>query len=396
MANRKDVLFLCQFFYPQRISSAVLPFETARELASRGLSVDALVGGADVHAPKRETVDSVGITRLCYFHPKRGGLAGKLIGYLSFAIAALGSVRKIGRYRSVVVYTNPPVLPLAALLAKRRFGTKLIFVVYDVYPEIAVAVGAASPRGLLARCMNRLNRALYSEADCVIALTDEMRAYLLAHRPQLSAERIVTIENWATEAPQRAQQETERSEEMKVSYVGNIGPCQEFDTLLQAAELLREDSRIRFCIAGDGSKASALVQKIRRRNLPNVTFLGKPSEADLRDVLCKTDCAVIGLQKGMVGLCAPSKYYNHLRFGHPILAVAERESQMCREIRAADIGRCTAPDDGEALRNAIVELAENAELRAQMRSRAKALYRDNDPYTRAMDRYFTVVSALLS
>ena len=395
MSNKKDVLFLCQFFYPQSSSSALLPYETAKDLASRGFTVDALVGGAVRGIPKKETVDGVGVTRLRYLHPSRGGLLGKLIGYASFAFAALGSVKKLGRYRAVVVYTNPPILPLAALAAKRRFGTKLIFVAYDVYPEIAEAVGAISPRGLTARLMRRLNRALYRSADTVVALADEMREYLLAHRKELDPARIVTIHNWATGVQLDAPR-PEHQAPVVVSYIGNVGPCQELETLLGAASLLRQDDRVRFMILGSGSRMAALAQQIRNLELQNVQLCIDPDTQTIEEAFAQTDLAVIGLRAGLTGLCAPSKYYNHLQFGHALLAVADADSYLYKEIQSADLGRCAEPGDSARLYDGICELAENAPLRAEMGKRAKALYEKKYSKARAMEQYAAVIAAQLN
>ena len=63
---KKDVLFLCQFFYPEHNSSATLPFDTAKYLAAAGMSVDVLCGypkeySTDKNVPKREEKDGVNI-----------------------------------------------------------------------------------------------------------------------------------------------------------------------------------------------------------------------------------------------------------------------------------------------------------------------------------------------
>ncbi len=41
---KKDILIMCQYFYPEYVSSAVLPTELAVDLASKGWSVDVLCG----------------------------------------------------------------------------------------------------------------------------------------------------------------------------------------------------------------------------------------------------------------------------------------------------------------------------------------------------------------
>lgn len=44
MKEKKDVLFLCQYFYPEYVSSATLPYQTARVLVSAGFDVGVLCG----------------------------------------------------------------------------------------------------------------------------------------------------------------------------------------------------------------------------------------------------------------------------------------------------------------------------------------------------------------
>lgn len=68
---KRDILFLCQFFYPEYNSSATLPFDTARYLAQSGYSVGALCGypreyNASGKVPVRETKNGVSIRRLHY------------------------------------------------------------------------------------------------------------------------------------------------------------------------------------------------------------------------------------------------------------------------------------------------------------------------------------------
>ena len=68
---------------------------------------------------------------------------GRLVNYLSFTIAAMLHLFTLARYRVVIVYSNPPLLPWVAALAKQIFQTKLIFVAYDLYPELAIVAERA-------------------------------------------------------------------------------------------------------------------------------------------------------------------------------------------------------------------------------------------------------------
>ena len=106
---KKDILFLCQFFYPEYVSSATLPYDTAVALKKAGFSVDALCGypkeyAREANLPNRETVDGIGIHRLKYLQLGRTGFLSRLINYFSFTFMVLLHLGKISRYKSVVVY----------------------------------------------------------------------------------------------------------------------------------------------------------------------------------------------------------------------------------------------------------------------------------------------------
>ena len=103
MKEKRDILFLCQFFHPEYISSAQLPFDTARALAQAGFTVDVLCGEPKEYysgpkVSKKETVDGISIHRLSYLQPDRSHILGRLVNYFSFTAAVfahLGSLRNL-------------------------------------------------------------------------------------------------------------------------------------------------------------------------------------------------------------------------------------------------------------------------------------------------------------
>ena len=163
MKKKKDILFLCQFFYPEYISSAQLPYDTVLALQAAGFSVDALCGypreysdGADI--PTREEVNGIHIHRLKYIQLDRSGFLGRLVNYFSFTFMVLLHLFEIARYKAVVVYSNPPILPWIASWAKVLFGTKLVFVAYDLYPEVATRTGTLGEGSVICRLMDHINK----------------------------------------------------------------------------------------------------------------------------------------------------------------------------------------------------------------------------------------------
>lgn len=404
-STKKDILFLCQFFYPEYNSSATLPFDTAKYLASHGFTIDGLVGypkeySVDKHLPLEETVEGVGIKRIKYMQLGRVGMVSRLINYFSFTFRAWIKTSYLKDYKAVIVYSNPPVLPIVPIRAKKKYGTKFVFVAYDVYPEVAYASQSLTPGSTISKVMNWINKRLYSAVDCVVALTDEMKEFLLEKRPELSPERIVTIANWAHEKESKPDHEAYerfgyKDGQFVVSYFGNMGTCQDVETMMEAAELLKDDDRVRFLIVGHGNKKDAVEARIRERDLKNVQLLDFLTGKDFQQAVAISSCCIVSLERGLKGTCAPSKFYSYLQGGQPVLAVVEKDSYLAAEVEDERIGHAVEIGDGVGLKDAIIAMVGNPDECKAMGNRAKKLYEDQYAYEVAMRKYKEMIEQLL-
>lgn len=339
---KKDILFLCQFFYPEYNSSATLPFDTAKYLAKHGFSVGALCGypkeyNNDGNVPMKEIKDGVDIQRIKYIQLKRGSKIGRLINYFSFTFKAMLHIGKLKNYKSVIVYSNPPILPLVAVMANILFKTKIVFVSYDVYPEVAYASKTLNPGSLISKVMNKLNHQLFKRVAKVISLTDEMKDFLLENRKELTEDKVVTIPNWAHEKLIKPDKEAyDRfgydQDQFIVSYFGNMGTCQDMDTLMDAVEKLKDEENIKFLFVGHGNKVESIKETIKEKQLKNVQLLDFLTGKDFEQAVAVSSCCVVSLEKGSKGTCAPSKYYSYLQGGKPILGIVEEGSYLEEEI----------------------------------------------------------------
>lgn len=401
---KRDVLFLCQFFYPENISSAALPFDTAEHLASCGLKVGAVCGypkeyfkGENIQ--KKEIVSGVAIKRIKYLQLGRKNTYGRIINFFSFTLSTIFHIGALNKYRSVVVYSNPPILPIVAILAKKLFKTRLVFVAYDVYPEIGYASKSIKKGDLIDKVMNFINKALYKNADKVVALTDEMKQFLITNREGIKPENIVTIANWASE------QSVDKSDDLYtrfgyekdqfiVSYFGNMGTCQDVDTLLNAAKLMKDDDNVRFLIIGHGNKKENVRNFIQENGLSNIQLLDYLTEKDFEQAVAITSSFVVSLEKGLKGTCAPSKYYSYLQGGQPVIAIVEEGSYLAKEVDEERIGCYVAIGDAQALCKQIKMLYDNPDERKKMGERARALYLAKYDKPVAMKKYEDVIFEL--
>lgn len=395
---KKNILFLCQFFYPEYNSSATLPFDTAKYLASHGFSVGALCGypkeySKDKDIPLKETKDGVDIQRIKYLQLKRGSKIGRLINYFSFTFKALLHTGKLRKYKIVIVYSNPPILPIVAILANMLFKTKIVFVSYDVYPEVAYASKTLNPGSLISKVMNKLNQQLFKRVSKVISLTDEMKIFLLENRKELTEDKVVTIPNWAHEKLLKPDKEAyERfgynQDQFIVSYFGNMGTCQDMTTLMDAIEKLKDEKNIKFLFVGHGNKVDSIREAIKDKHLTNVQLLDFLTGKDFEQAVAVSSCCVVSLEKGLKGTCAPSKYYSYLQGGKPILGIVEEGSYLEEEITREKLGYVTHNLDSKTLIKYIKHMATNKEECVEIGECVRKIYCKKYTIEVSLNKYY--------
>ena len=402
MKKTRDILFLCQFFYPEYISSAQLPFDTVRALKADGFTVDVLCGypheyldGKDI--PVKEEIDGIRIRRLKYIQTGRAGFLGRLINYFSFTFMVLLHLLSIAKYKAVVVYSNPPILPWIASWAKVRFGTKLIFVSYDLYPEVATVTNTLREGNIICRLMNHINKCVFRRADGVVALSSEMREFILKHR-DISPEKVKVIPNWYEDRGEAERDLTdnrfrEAAGKFVVSYFGNMGTMQDMDTILGAIRELKEETDVYFLFAGHGNKMEKLKQIVSEEAIPNITIHDFLHGKDFQDALAVSDCALVSLEKGATGLCVPSKTYSYMMQGIPLLAIMD-DCDIVRDIESG-AGLWVRNGESAKMAEAIRQLKEDLPKQKTMRQNCREIYLKNYTTEICTKKYVTLFRNLL-
>jgi glycosyltransferase involved in cell wall biosynthesis len=371
------VLILNQFFYPEYVTASVLITQMAEDLAARGIGVDVLCGmpkeyleGAQ-RVPKRETYKGIAIRRVGYLQLSRRSKVGRLLNYFSFIASIALHFPKLLGYRLIVVNTMPPLLPLIPAVMNGLFGRKFAFVCYDLYPELAIRMGAIGRGSLIDRVMRFTNRRVYRRASAVVALGEEMKRYMLSSGLIADEDRVHVIPNWYDGGEEAFRQARRASEgPFNVVYSGNMGVCQDMDTILKCAERLRDRPDIRFIFTGHGNKADALKAEAGRLGLGNVTFHGYLMGREYEEMLASADCFVVSLEKGIEGLAVPSKTYSYLAAGRPVLAIIDRNTDIARMIELYECGFSMDNGDAEGMAGRILEMAEDGAAHARMAGNA--------------------------
>ena len=404
--NKDDVLFLCQYFYPEYITSAKLPFDIAQYLAKRGHTVGALCGYPKEYTfqydcPRSETVKNVSISRVRYFHVKRNRFLGRILNIVSFTMFSMSHVFRVRNYKCVAVISDPPILPIVSTLAKKLFGTKVVFIAYDVFPEIAIATKSIKPKGCFSSMMRLINMKAYKNVDKVVALTDEMKDFIAESRPGVTADQITVIPNWATEnlsrnpVPENYRIMDYNENQFVVSYFGNMGTCQDMDALLEAAKRLKSNKKIQFLFAGHGNKILPTLKFIDENNLDNIELWEFLDGERFEAAISVSSACVVSLEKGLKGTCAPSKYYTYLNMGSAVISIGETDSYISKEVVSEKIGFCVEVGDVDSLVKNLEYMSEHMEETNLMGSRAKRLSREKYDKKLSLSKYAEVIESVL-
>ncbi len=166
-----------------------------------------------------------------------------------------------------------------------------------------------------------------------------------------------------------------------VLYAGTLGRTHGLETVVEAATRLRGQGDIHFLVAGFGAKEEYIRNAIRSSHLSNVSLhhFSRPRWQQ-GETLAACDVGLISFMPGMAGVSVPSRMYNMMAAGRPIIAVTDSDSELAEVVREEEIGWVVAPGDSVGLAQAILQARQNPAALRAMGERAAVAARTK--YTR--------------
>jgi glycosyltransferase involved in cell wall biosynthesis len=378
------ILYVSHYYPPEMGAPAGRVSGLARQWAQAGHDVHVLTGFP--HHPTgvippgyrrafrrgflRENDSGVNVHRTWIFPAANRGKVRRSLNYASFMTsAALAGSLRLPR-PDVIIATSPQLLcAVAGRLLARRFRAPLVMEVRDLWPESLVAVGASGHRSLLVMGLERLARRMYRSAAHVVTITHAQREAVV--RSGVSPDGVTVVPNGVDEAFLHHAGAPPDSASFIVTYIGTLGMAHRLETLLEAADLLRDDERIRFRIVGEGARRQALEARARELQLTSVQFVGeRPRDEVPRWIAESHACAVLLRRTDVFLTVVPSKMLEIMAVGRPILLGVDGEARALLD--RAGAGVYVPPEDASAMARAIRRLQADAEGREKMGAGGRA------------------------
>jgi colanic acid biosynthesis glycosyl transferase WcaI len=405
----KKIIFLNRFFAPDHSATSQLLSDLAFYLAACGSDVRALTSRQRYDRPRAalpqtETIRGVAVYRLATTRFGRSTLLGRGLDYCSFYFSMWRAALALAERGDILVAkTDPPLLSVVAMKVARRRGLRLVTWQQDLYPEIATLLGLPFVKGPLGRGLARLRDRSLRAAEANVVVGDRMADRLRSRG--LSPDRIHVIPNWCNDEEIRPiarcdnplRREWGLAGRFVVGYSGNLGRAHEFDTVLGAAEQLRDEPSIVFLLIGGGNKFDELRRRVKERSLDGLfRFIPYQELAVLRYSLGVPDLHWISLKPELEGVIFPSKLYGIAAAGRPIIAIAAEDGEIGSLVRSYDCGVVIAPGDSGALAAALRDLSTDRCRLAAMGQRARQLLDSHFTRRQAFARWRALLSDITS
>lgn len=387
-------MILNQYYVPDVASTGHLLHELAVELASLGFEVEVLTGRPSYGPPDtwqacplREETEGVKIRRLRVARFDKNHLLGRAFNYLTFVVPLVLSVLIRSRKDTVYLYTtNPPFLGVigwfVSLIRRHNYVTLL----HDAHPQLGVWVGTFKKGSMIERVWMYVNKLKYKRTREAIVLCSAAKD-LVTNTYPISREHIHVIPNWADgedlhpidKSESRIAQEHGLLDDFVLLYSGNIGLYYDFDTVLDAAALLK-DEPFKLVLAGGGGKKDQVARIVKERKLTNVLMLPYQPFEMLNEALNACDASLVTIAEGIEGISFPSKLYTSLAVGKAIVALSEDWSELRTIVEDNDCGIWSALGDAQTLADKLRGLIHDRARARAMGERARVVF--DQGYTR--------------
>ncbi len=324
---------------------------------------------------------------------------GRLIAWWIYTLIAIWVSLFVEPADLLFMRTPPPTLGVVAAIVRHLRGSKVVLSVQDIHPDLAIESGIlTNPIGL--RLAQAFEKWVYAQASSIVVISEGFRKNL--EEKGVPPKRLTIIPNWVDTQfvkPYPKVNEVSRAlgldSKFVVLYSGTIttSSLESLRRVLAAAALLKDQDEVIFAIVGEGIYRDALQRLAEQMQLPNMIFLPFRPQDEVPFLFAAADIALVPLDSNKAQLSVPSKLYNLMSAGKPILGLARQDTEVAQVINGVQCGLVVDPDAPRAIADAILQLQKSASLREQMGANGRREVERNYNQDVVLRKYEDVIMA---
>jgi colanic acid biosynthesis glycosyl transferase WcaI len=381
------VLFLTSYFTPCAAANAFIMDWLARYLVAAGHSITVVTSMPHYDDNRiwpeyrgklvvREPRPHLDIRRVyVYLPPSKTNLVGRLLSYASFN-ALSTAVALVAHHYDVIFAPSPPLTNgFTAYLIGLLQGVPYIYNVQDVYPDVAITLGALTNRWAIV-AFRALEQFVYRKAAAISVISEGFRCSL--QRKGVPSSKLHVIPNFmdinfVRPLPRHNDFSREHGldDRYVVMFAGNVGLSQGLEYILDAASKLSAYPDILFLIVGNGTAKPELMALAKAAQLSNVRFLPYQPWDSVPALYATTDVCLVPLRHGISLESVPSKVYTIMSAGKPLIAAVDQGSDTWQLVTDTGCGVLVPPEHTDAMVAAILSMYRDQESARRMGMRGR-------------------------
>ncbi len=394
------ILVVCQYYYPEPFRIPCI----CEELVRKGHEVTVVTGvpnypegivykGYEKCSNKSENHNGVEIHR-CWTIPRKKGTIHRFLNYYSFRFSSNRFVKKLNDDFDVVFVNqlSPVMMAKAGLTYGKKNKKPVLLYCLDLWPESLIA-GGVNRTSPIYKYFFRVSKRIYNRVDKILVTSRMFSDYLemnfginkdkISHLPQYAENLFDNIHD---------RKKADHSEYNFV-FAGNLGAIQSIDTIIEAAELLKESPhRINWHIVGSGSDLERLKQLSESKKLSNVVFHGRKPLEEMLKFYALADAMLITLKNDpIINLTLPGKMQSYMAAGKPVIGAIDGETK--KVIEEAQCGFCGDAESAHQLAENILKFV-SSEHKEQLGKNSRIYYENNFTEDKFIDNLISELDAV--
>jgi hypothetical protein len=267
------------------------------------------------------------------------------------------------RKSELFIISNPPLAPILPLFVKNPFS----LLIWDIYPDALIEGKIVSASSIISRWWKNANKKIYPRAKHIFTLTQSMSTVLEQYTGSKLPEIIPVWSDGSFLKPIEKQNNPFISKhnlagKFIVMYSGNLGFTHHIETLADIAAATKNPDIV-FVIIGEGDSKTMLEARIKKYGLSNCLMLPWQIPSELPFSLSAADLAIVSSGGGVANLSIPSKTYNFLSVGVPLLCLSQKGSELGNLVEKHQNGHNFSHEQLENIVTFINEIATKSEYR---------------------------------
>lgn len=405
------VLYFVQYFIPEKCSSPYLVTDLIEAMAQQGWKVDVYTStptrGVDrdtIRYYRRHRVetmfsDNVHIHRMPLFQEKTKVIQ-RTLRFLLFSLECLW----IGLTKDAdVVFcgSGPPTQGVILGLIHKLTHKKVVYNLQDAFPESLVTTGITSEGSAVYNVGLKMERFTYNNVDRIITISESMFGNMISKVD--NPDKVSMVYNWLDDTVHHVERQDndlfERFDLSRdrfiVTYAGNVGKAQGIETLIDAADILKSDSDIEFCIFGAGASLENIKAYAAGKGLDNVRFLPLLGKDDISKVYSLGDVSLVMCRKGVGTSGMPSKTWSIIAAQTALIVSFDAGSELYNMVSSGNCGIAVDAERPAELADAILKMKSDKAVKESCIANAYRVMLDKASRKSSVGKYIDQIKSCI-